>query len=161
MRQVVPENHPEPIGACRTTRVQTAIWQSPALRRSKALSHMVFGIRHFPCHFCKVVPSMRFGSETGVSIYCYPPAGFQLKPATIEILCAPRCGRPVRPSIFPAGGPAAALSDVFFPLQKLPTLSHKANACGISQLSTLSEWVCEIAVACSRKRTGRHDSVLF
>ena len=105
MRQVVPENHPEPIGACRTTRVQTAIWQSLALRRSKALSYMVFGIRHFPCHFCKVVPSMRFGSETGVSIYCYPPAGFQLKPATIEILCAPRCGRPVRPLFSPPEAP--------------------------------------------------------
>ncbi len=39
------------------------------------------------------------------------------------------------------------LSDVFFLLQKLPTLSHKANACGIKQLSALSEWVCEIAAA--------------
>jgi large subunit ribosomal protein L28 len=53
---------------------------------------------------------------------------------------------PAFPSIFPAGGPSAALSDVFFLLQKLPTLSHKANACGINQLSALSEWVCEIAI---------------
>jgi hypothetical protein len=35
--------------------------------------------------------------------------------------------------------PAAALSDVFFLLQKSSTLSHKANACRISQLPTLSE----------------------
>ena len=59
---------------------------------------------------------------------------------------APLCGRPALPSILPA----AALSDVFFSLQKLPTLSHKANACGISQLSTLGESVCEIAARFSQ-----------
>src|SRR5258708_15374377 len=38
----------------------TAISQSPALRRSKAFSCMVFGIRQFPCHFCKSQKALDF-----------------------------------------------------------------------------------------------------
>ena len=49
------------------------------------------------------------------------------------------------PNHFPARGLLRGLPDVFLLLQNLPALSHKANARENNQLSTLSEWVCEIA----------------
>src|ERR1700674_322112 len=38
----------------------TAISQSPALRRSKPFSCMVYGIRQFPCHSCKSQKALDF-----------------------------------------------------------------------------------------------------
>jgi len=55
-------------------------------------------------------------------------------------------GAPHSPLFSPPEAPPRPSLDVFFFLQKLPTLSHKANAYGINQLSTLGECVCEIAV---------------
>ena len=55
-------------------------------------------------------------------------------------------GAPHSPLFPPPEAPPRPLSDVFFLLQKLPTLSHKANASEINQLSILSDSVCEIAV---------------
>jgi hypothetical protein len=54
-------------------------------------------------------------------------------------------GAPHFPLFSPPEGSSATLPDVFFLTQNLPALAHKANASEINQLSTLSEWVCEIA----------------
>ena len=60
----------------------------------------------------------------------------------------PLCvGAPHSPLFSPPEAPPRPSLDVFFFLQKLPTLSHKANAYGINQLSILSDSVCEIAEA--------------
>jgi hypothetical protein len=70
-------------------------------------------------------------------------------------------GCPVLPSIFPPEDSSAALRDVFYRLQILPVLSRSTNTCGINQLSTLGEWVCEIAgllVRCIAALTGKSYS---
>jgi len=69
-------------------------------------------------------------------------------------------GAPHSPLFSPPEAPPRPSLDVFFFLQKLPTLSHKANAYGINQLSTLGECVCEIAGVQVREVEGSHVTVL-
>jgi hypothetical protein len=47
-------------------------------------------------------------------------------------------GAPHSPRSHPSKGSAVALLDAFSLLQNPPSLSHKANACEINQLSTLT-----------------------
>ena len=75
----------------------------------------------------------------------------------------PLCvGAPHSPRLSPPEAPPRPSLDLFFLLQKLPTLSHKANASEINQLSILSDSICEIADS-SRKCvvatfTGMYDA---
>jgi HD-GYP domain-containing protein (c-di-GMP phosphodiesterase class II) len=54
-------------------------------------------------------------------------------------------GAPHSPRSHSSEGSAAALFDASFLVQNQPSLSHKANACEINQLSTLTKRVREIA----------------